>query len=203
MKKPVYLPEAYKNALARRNLPMSSTKARAWLFRKAQDAKNIKFSQLGPKTNTFEVGSMFFFIYDPKTKDVLNYYDRLPLVFPIETYVDGFLGINLHYLPPNMRAKLLDKMLHLRTTPKIDERTRLQLSYQLLNAARRYDLFKPCVKRYLWSQMRSQLIRIMPQEWDVALYIPVERFAKVSSKEQVWRQSMEQVTRERNNAGSK
>ena len=46
------------------------------------------------------VGKMYMFFYDAKYKDTLPFFDIFPLVFPIEFYSEGFLGINLHYLPP-------------------------------------------------------------------------------------------------------
>ena len=54
------------------------------------------------------VGSMYLYIYDPKTKDKLPIWDTCPLVFPMEFYDDGFLGLNMHYLTPLARKKLLD-----------------------------------------------------------------------------------------------
>ena len=51
------------------------------------------------KTNQFRLGGLYFFYYDPKTKDSLPYYDTFPLVLALERYNDGFLGLNLHYLP--------------------------------------------------------------------------------------------------------
>ena len=42
-------------------------------------------------------GLLNMFFYDPKMKKKLPYYDRFPLILPIETYSNGFLGINFHY----------------------------------------------------------------------------------------------------------
>ena len=56
------------------------------------------------------LGKMYFFSYDPKWKDKLPWYDRFPLIFPIERYNDGFLGINFHYLHPRDRAILMDEL---------------------------------------------------------------------------------------------
>ena len=40
-------------------------------------------------------GRLNMFIYDPKLKKKLPYYDTFPLVLPLENYNDGFLGIKL------------------------------------------------------------------------------------------------------------
>ena len=54
------------------------------------------------------IGKMYFFSYNPKWKDKLPWYDTFPLVFPIERYPVGFLGLNFHYLAPKDRAILMD-----------------------------------------------------------------------------------------------
>jgi hypothetical protein len=56
------------------------------------------------------IGKMFLFKYDPKHKDKLPVYDVYPLVFPIERYSDGFLGLNIHYLSQIERAVFLGKL---------------------------------------------------------------------------------------------
>ena len=48
--------------------------------------------------NRYHIGRLNMFLYDPKYKDKLPYYDVFPLVLPIQRYSDGFLGINFHYL---------------------------------------------------------------------------------------------------------
>jgi hypothetical protein len=46
----------------------------------------------------FLMGGLYYFMYDPKGKDDMPYYDRFPLVMPLKREVDGFLGLNFHYL---------------------------------------------------------------------------------------------------------
>ena len=46
------------------------------------------------------IGSMQMFFYDPKHKETLPYYDKVSFVNYIKTRKGGFLGLNLHYLPP-------------------------------------------------------------------------------------------------------
>ena len=56
------------------------------------------------------LGKMYFYSYNPKWRDKLPWYDTFPLVFPIERYPDGFLGLNFHYLAPKHRAILMDQL---------------------------------------------------------------------------------------------
>ena len=131
---------------------------------------------------------MYLFSYDPKMKEELPYYDRFPLVFPFQTTPDGFLGMNMHYIPHVYRARLMDNLYDLTNNEKYDETTKLRASYSMLNSAARYKYFKPCVKRYLYSHVRSRFLLIPSNEWDVALFLPLERFAK-STKNKVYRDS--------------
>ena len=41
--------------------------------------------------NRFIIGNLYYFYYDPKGRDDLDYYDRFPLVLTLEKYTDGFL----------------------------------------------------------------------------------------------------------------
>ena len=51
-------------------------------------------------------GRLNMFVYAPKFARKLPYYDTFPLVLPLENYSDGFLGINLHYLPISLRITI-------------------------------------------------------------------------------------------------
>jgi len=136
----------------------------------------------------FSPGFMYLFQYDPKYKEDLPYYDRFPLIFPFEDQGDSFLAMNLHYLPHVYRARLLDYLYDLLNNEKYNETTRIRASYKLLNAASRYKYFKPCVKRYLHSHVRSRFLQIPANEWDIAMFLPLERFAK-KSKNYVYKES--------------
>ena len=66
------------------------------------------------------LGNMFMFFYDPKHKDTLPYYDSFPLVIPFSRAEKGFLGLNLHYIPPILRAKLLEGLLETTNNRSVD-----------------------------------------------------------------------------------
>lgn len=137
-------------------------------------------------------GSMYFYMYDPKTKETLPYYDRFPLIFPFHIESDRFWGINLHYLPLQLRAQLMDALYDISSNQRYDDTTRLRLSYQVLKSASKFRYFKPCVKQYLFSHMQSKFVYVHPSEWDTALFLPLERFTK-ASKTQVWAQTKKQI----------
>jgi hypothetical protein len=136
------------------------------------------------------IGRMYFFAYDPKWKDKLPYYDTFPLVFPIRYYKDGFLGINMHYLDIRNRSALFGRLLELATNKRFNDRTRLRISYSILQQMG--NLHEPCLKRYLLSHVRSAFIFVHPSEWEQALFLPVESFEKAPNFV-VWRESRKKL----------
>lgn len=137
------------------------------------------------------IGKMIQFYYDPKWKAKLPYYDTFPLVFPLSIGTDRFLGINLHYLPPTSRAILMGHLYSL-LEDETDEDKRLALSYGILKSASKYKLFKPCVKEYLFSHVRSRFLFIDPKEWDAALMLPTARFEK-ANEAKVWQDALDKI----------
>ena len=131
------------------------------------------------------LGKMLFYKYDPKFAKKLPYWDMYPLVFPFEKAKGGFYGLNLHYIPPRDRAVLMDELSDYATNNKYDATTRLKITYDLLKG---YGRAVPCVKRYLGSHVQSNTVRINADEWEIAIFLPVERFQK-EKKSVVWNDS--------------
>ena len=130
-------------------------------------------------------GKLNMFVYDPKFKKKLPYYDTFPLVLPLETYPDGFLGINFHYLPIPLRVKLLDRLVDFSNNTKFDESTRLVVDYSQL---KNINIVKPTIHKYLAGQLKSQFRRIDADEFTIATLLPVQRFQKASASA-VWKES--------------
>lgn len=137
-------------------------------------------------SNVVIPGYMYMFLYDPKYKDVLPYYDTVPLVFPFSRTPDGFIGINIHYLPYGARFKLLGDLRTLITDKKMNEYTKIRISWQILNSSSKYLAATSCVKRYLNSHLRSRFLKVSVDDWETAAALPVEGFKK-TSKNKVWK----------------
>ncbi|NDG29042.1 hypothetical protein EB118_02950 [bacterium] len=138
------------------------------------------------------VGKMFLFMYEAKTKETLPYFDRFPLIFPFRKVNDGFYGINMHYLPYMLRAKLMDALYETLNNDKKDETTRLRITYNILSSAARFRYFEPCIKRYLNNQVQSRFLYVDPNQWETALFLPLERFVG-ATKQQVWKDSRKKI----------
>ena len=134
-------------------------------------------------------GRLNMFFYDPKWKKKLPYYDTFPLVLPIEKYPDGFLGINMHYLPIPLRIRLLDRLVDFSNNTKFDESTKLIVNYSKLKNVR---LIRPTIHRYLSGHTKSQFRRIDADEFTIATLLPVQRFKK-ASETAVWSDSRKMI----------
>lgn len=138
------------------------------------------------------MGDMYMFFYDPKTKDTLPYYDTFPLIIMVDRAPGGFYGLNLHYLPPNLRAKFFDALTDTMSNKKYDDSTRIRARYNLLKSVRNMRYFKPCFKHYLTSHVDSRIAKVEPSEWEIALFLPVQRF-KGATATQVYKDSRSMI----------
>lgn len=166
-------------------VPARTSEARNW-YRNAARQVNVTPSRLMKEnkskfTTGTEPGSMMLFNYDPKFKRDLPYYDTFPLIFVVGPAEGGFHGLNMHYLPLKQRAMLMDALYGLTTNSRYDDSTKLRLSYQILKKASTYKYFKPCFKHYLHRHIKSRKMLIDSVEWDIALFLPIQRFQKASS----------------------
>ncbi len=163
-----------------------SAQARKWFMDKLREYKlnPTKLYAAGKTRLTVNelIGGMYFFHYDAKLKKELPYWDAFPLVIPIDFYKDGFLGVNLHYLDYKTRAILLDKLMENTTNKQLDERTRMRMNYNMMKQASKYREIQPCVKRYLYSHIKSKFLPIHANEWEMAILLPVESFQKADKK---------------------
>ena len=178
----------------------ATNNANLWLREQAQSVntvsnpKQLLTKQSDRMVTAITVGRMYLFMYDPKMKEELPYYDRFPLIFPFRRVKGGFYGINMHYLPHMMRAKLMDNLHTLANNQNYDDSTKLRLSYQLLHKASKFRYFEPCVKHYLNTQVRTRFLWVPADQWETALFLPLERFVG-ATKQQVWRDSRRMVPR--------
>lgn len=134
-------------------------------------------------------GSLYMFLYDPKGKDDLPYYDVFPMVFPFKKVPGGFMGLNMHYLPYQARVQLLDRLMTFATDTKLNENTRIKYSWTTISGVSRFKWAEPCVKHYLTNHVRSTFRKIDAPDWATAMLLPVEQFVG-ASKAKVWDDSI-------------
>jgi len=173
----------------RKGLTLRTRESREWFRKKsAQLGKSVSRINRNELMNEDPIkkvsqpmpGDMYMFYYDPKHKDTLPYYDRFPLVIMVEKAEGGFYGLNLHYLPPLLRAKFLDALLEVINNRLYDDTTRFRLSYQILKSAGKMKYFKPCFKHYLTEHVQSRFAKVEAPEWEIATFLPTAQFEKAS-----------------------
>lgn len=123
------------------------------------------------------IGNLYFFKYDPKLKATLNMYDKYPMVFPIKLYNDGFLGVNMHYLPVGERKQFVKRVNEYKKTSDDDRvKVNMELFAMLEQSKRIYRMMPQAVKRYLLPHARSRFIRILPEEYDKAVQLKIDEW---------------------------
>lgn len=172
-------------------LPKKSKESLRWFSMYSRNFRGLTGGQL-MSSNSKElregvpdIGCLYMFFYDPKLKDKLPYFDRFPCIFVIGHYDDGFLGINLHYLNYAARVQLMDALYSIENNATMPKDKKLQVSYYILKAAMKYRWFKPCIKRYLTNHLRSKMLKVPYNDWQSAIFLPVQQFEKKSGA-QIW-----------------
>ena len=139
----------------------------------------------GKATMRPKYGVMNLFGYDAKHKATLPYYDRFPLIFPIEPAKGGFYGCNFHYLPYGTRVAFLRRLSEFASDKRYDTRTRYKFNY---NALRNTPYMKKTTKHYLWNHVRTSFLNITADEMPIAIFLPIARFVG-ASEQAVWRRA--------------
>ena len=166
--------------------------SREWFRQKASNLRSINREALmkedplkrrdASKADNRElIGSMQMFFYDPKHKKTLPYSDAFPLVIIIGPAEGGFYGLNLHYLPPLLRAKFLDALMDV-LGAKMTKTARLQLTYRMLKKTAKMRYYKPCLKHYLTQHVQSRFSEVQTPEWEIATFLPTAQFRKANSQ---------------------
>lgn len=178
-------------------IPARTREARDWFRGRAKNINSIDERELLKSDHRryrtmVSPGRMYMFYYDPKHKETLPYYDLFPLIFVVDVQGSYFTGLNLHYLPPSYRVKLMDALYTIVNNNRYDETTKLRLSYQLLKNTSQFRFFKPAFKKYLKRHVRSRFVAVAANEWDIALFLPSERFQKAPTTK-VWTDSKNKI----------
>lgn len=179
----------------RKGIQARSKEANTWFQKKAKAlgpigaSKMLKDDRL--EKSEANSGDMVMYVYDPKTKATLPYYDTFPLTIVVGPAKDGFYGINLHYLPPKVRAIFLDKLGDITNNKKFNSTTKFKITYNLLKATKNYKYFKPCFKHYLTKHVNSSVMKVSAEEWNIAIFLQTAQFKK-KAMGTVWADSRSQ-----------
>lgn len=121
------------------------------------------------------IGMLHSFVYDAKHKDKLPVWDAFPLSIPIDYYDDGWLGLNIHYLPLRQRVELLQA---LDKVSRITNKTRrYAISYNILKGVAGSDLYAPTIHRYLTGHIRTKYTIIdLREDYSNVIHLPAAKW---------------------------
>lgn len=122
-------------------------------------------------------GGIYTFMYDPKHKDTLPYYDITPMVIPFRDDGDSFLAFNLHYVDLRIRARIMDHLYSINNMPALTN-TKNASRYAYFKEMGESPMFAPCIKRYLKKNVRSRFLEFKPEHWEIAVFLPTANFRK-------------------------
>ena len=184
-------------AAFRNQITPRTKESRAWFMKKAKVIKGINREALMKEEPLDRgarriIGSMQMFFYDPKYKETLPYYDRFPLAIIVKPAKGGFLGLNLHYLPPILRAQFLDALMD-NVTSKKSEDAKFQLTTKLLAGTSSLEYYKPCIKHYLTEHVKSKFAEVKAPEWEIATFLPTAQFEK-ATKQKIYADSRKKIS---------
>jgi hypothetical protein len=173
--------DVLRDGLQKGYVPNKTQQSRDWFRRKALSTTATSQQVIGRATiqdmrSRPEVGSMYFYYYDPKWKLKLPYYDMFPCTLVYKLTENGWYGLNFHYLPHVYRANLMDALYEYTNDKEYNDKTRIAVTYEIMKRTWKMRFFKDCIKRYLTNHVRSRLLYVPPSEWDIALFLPVENF---------------------------
>lgn len=180
--------------------PSDYRKSREWFSEQAKKlgtrvSQNSIMASTSRQRANFQIGKMYLYQYYPIGVKELPYYDSFPLVIPFGHDENTFTGINFHYLPYKARYVLLRNLLDFASSKrKLDDKTRLAMTWSYLKGVARYQGVEFAVKRYRLDRVQSAFLEIPGNQWFQALLLPVERFNKGEGmirmdKNLIWRES--------------
>ena len=146
--------QSLKNAARGRELSIE------WYRQKIREFGQPTSAQLvreGKRSNRPYIGKLNMFIYDPKLKEKLPYYDKYPLTYVIRIEGDGFLGCNLHYVRLTQRDELAKSLLN-------------NSAQGAVSVPRR------TLHKYLYTGVKDIIFPIPEDEWSDVAQLPTEEF---------------------------
>ena len=173
--------------LKRDTILRNAKRSTTWLRNKIQ-GKGVSKKYI---TTRPVIGKMYLFQYDAKYKQVLPYWDRHPLSIVIDFYDNGFLGLNMHYLPPRLRLRILE-LLDKAYRKGTNQRARFAITYGMLKSISKLKVLQPTIHRYLWTHVKTKFVLVPQQEWEYVVPLPLAAF-QGATKLQVYAESMRKI----------
>jgi len=102
-------------------------------------------------------GQIYHFVYNPKYKDILPFWDKYPVIILINMNSKHILGLNLHFVPTYTRKKIVNYILKVNAS-RISNNQPLMVKYSFLKRMIIKLRATICIRKYIISRMSSRVI---------------------------------------------
>lgn len=151
--------------------------------------------------NLMEVGKAYTFTYDAKYKDTLDFWNVLPhFMIVISHYLTSegklnCLGINMGFIPPQIRMQILDKIVKMFSSMTIDPNIRrinkgqfhslkhLPLYYDVTEQILQGSGYKFAIRSYIYQRIKSKPMIITYEDWWKVATFPTAFIKKMTIRQ--------------------
>lgn len=123
------------------------------LMNKLYQVQNVEVPE--DNINGLTERRLYFFLYSAQYAYKYAFWDRHPLVYILEIQSNSFLGINLHYIPPDFRQGF---------------------TLSLINNEETFPIPAKSLHRYFFSGVVSGFLRVPKKDWVSVSTLPTEKF---------------------------
>lgn len=179
--------EKYKDLLEEEGIESNTKLSQEWFYDRIREINKetvdrqsiVRTPPIKMAANQFR-GRMYLFRYNPVGRQKMPYFDRFPLVILLELNKEGFMGLNLHYLPIDLRQRLFYNLLNRASQSEFRWNTYLKIDYDYLKSRTTLRAYKACIKRYRYDQIYGRMANVPAPEWEVAVHLPLASWRKAS-----------------------
>lgn len=174
----------YNNGSAKRNTEESFDFFRKYVgrsYNKLGTGSMFRDRKTWKSASTFALGKMYFFEYDALHKATLPIWDRYPIVIFFHTYKSKagdqiILGLNFHYLAPALRMAAFRALLRFKTGSGYKKSSKLDFGWNVIKVLAQSKYYEKAVHAYRVDHLKSTLVEIPAQSWEMALFLPLQRW---------------------------
>lgn len=177
-------PELYRITLneyiRRLSLRPSDARSEKWFKRRYAQLKRRKFTP-----DQMEVGALYFYAYKPETPGT---WDFAPLMINLGAYKtkSGHMvtvGLNLHYIPPHIRSRILLSLTDYMETGsrgRLTANSRMaKLTWNIIKKELGLGIAKKLIHSYRFDRFKSAPERIHSADYASVIRMPLQRFRAV------------------------
>lgn len=102
----------------------------------------------------FKPDKLYHFRYRPKLSEVLPFWDKQPLMFPLHITKDRTLGLNIHWIPFAFRKRFVEFLIKLSLKVRSPKRF-AQLTYEIIKNDPSLKSALPGIRMYINNRASS------------------------------------------------